>query len=62
MTNLKKKTIPPNPGRAYVVKKGQRIRVIGRTIVDFVAFNFEDLRERFDQGVESWMGQFFNKP
>ena len=36
-------------GRALIVKKGHRIRVAGRSVVDFVAFNFDDLTERFDQ-------------
>ena len=42
-------TVPKNSGRAFVVKKGQRIRVAGKSIVDFVAFNLHDLTERFDQ-------------
>ena len=46
---IKQETISPNTGRAYVVKKGQTVRVSGRTIVDFVAFNHQNLRERFDQ-------------
>ena len=41
--------IPYNTGRAYSVKKGQYIRVIGRTTVDFVAFSLDNLTERFDQ-------------
>lgn len=42
-------TIPKNSGRAFEVRKGQRVRVAGRSIVDFVAFNLPDLTERFDQ-------------
>jgi uncharacterized protein YcgI (DUF1989 family) len=42
-------TVPKNSGRAFEVKKGQRIRVAGKSIVDFVAFNLHDLTERFDQ-------------
>lgn len=38
-----------NSGRAFEVLRGQRIRIIGRTIVDLVAFNLHDLTERFDQ-------------
>lgn len=38
-----------NSGRAFEVRRGQRVRVIGRTIVDLVAFNLHDLTERFDQ-------------
>ncbi len=49
MAILESITVPKNSGRAFVVKKGQRIRIAGRSIVDFVAFNLHDLRERFDQ-------------
>jgi uncharacterized protein YcgI (DUF1989 family) len=42
-------TIPSNTGRTYVVKKGQHIRVSGKTIVDFVPFAYPNVRERFDQ-------------
>jgi uncharacterized protein YcgI (DUF1989 family) len=49
MRIIKQETIPNNTGRAYVVKKGQRIRVSGTTIVDFVPFNHDNLRDRFDQ-------------
>ena len=41
--------IPYNTGRAYTLKKGQYIRIIGRSTVDFVAFNLDNLSERFDQ-------------
>jgi len=41
--------VPKNSGWSSKIKKGQRIRVAGRTVVDFVAFNLNDLRERFDQ-------------
>jgi uncharacterized protein len=46
---LQSEIIPNNFGRAYVVKKGQRLRIAGKSIVDFVAFNLDDLAERFDQ-------------
>ena len=49
MAVLHSDIIPKNSGRAYVVKKGQRLRIAGKSIVDFVAFNFDDLTERFDQ-------------
>ena len=48
MNIVKQETISVNTGWAHVVKKGQCIRVSGQTIVDFVAFNHENLRERFD--------------
>ena len=49
MAVLESVVVPKNSGRALVVKKGQRLRVVGRTVVDFVAFNLHNLRERFDQ-------------
>jgi len=42
MAVLESVVVPKNSGRALVIKKGQRIRVAGRTIVDFVAFNLHD--------------------
>jgi uncharacterized protein YcgI (DUF1989 family) len=42
-------SIPRNTGWAHTLSKGQVIRIIGSTIVDFVAFNQDDLTERFDQ-------------
>lgn len=48
-TSIINVTVPKNTGHAFVVEKGQRIRVAGRSIVDFVAFNLHDLTERFDQ-------------
>jgi uncharacterized protein len=41
--------VPKNSGAAFEVTKGQRLRIAGRSIVDFVAFNLDDLTERFDQ-------------
>ena len=38
-----------NTGRSFTVKKGQYARVIGRKTVDFVAFNLNNLSERFSQ-------------
>lgn len=49
MAVLQSDIILKNSGRAYVVKKGQRLRIAGKSIVDFVAFNLDDLTERFDQ-------------
>jgi len=49
MATLENVVVPKNSGGAFVVKEGQRIRIAGRSIVDFVAFNLHDLRERFDQ-------------
>jgi uncharacterized protein len=42
-------TIESNRGGALVVAKGERIRIQGTTIVDFVAFNHNDLADRLDQ-------------
>ena len=44
--------VPARSGRAFLVKKGQHIRVIeveGGQIGDFVVFNANNLRERFNQ-------------
>lgn len=41
--------ISENTGEAFIVKKGEHIRIMGKTIVDFVAFRLDNLRERFDQ-------------
>ena len=42
--------IAKNTGKALTVKSGHNIRVIGESYADFVAFNLDNLRERFDQG------------
>jgi uncharacterized protein YcgI (DUF1989 family) len=49
MAVLESVVVPKNSGKSFVVKKGQRLRVAGRTVVDFVAFNLHNLRDRFDQ-------------
>ena len=49
MKVLQTVVVPKNSGKSFVVKKGQVLRVAGRTIVDFVAFNLHNVRERFDQ-------------
>ncbi|MBV9734362.1 MAG: urea carboxylase-associated family protein [Acidisphaera sp.] len=44
--------LPARTGEAWVVKRGQRIRIIdveGQAICDFVCFNADNLRERFSQ-------------
>jgi uncharacterized protein YcgI (DUF1989 family) len=46
---LLSQVVPKNSGAALVLKKGQRLRIAGKSIVDFVAFNLHDLTERFDQ-------------
>ena len=49
MKVLQSVVVPKNSGKSFVVKKGQVLRVAGRTVVDFVAFNLHNLSERFDQ-------------
>ena len=49
MSLLKSAVIGKNSGAAFQLNKGQRLRIAGKTIVDFVAFNLHDLSERFDQ-------------
>ena len=48
MAILKSEVVAKNSGAAFEVKKRQRLRIAGRSIVDFVAFNLHDLTERFD--------------
>jgi hypothetical protein len=49
MAVLTCQVVPKNSGAAFAVKQGQRLRIAGRSVVDFVAFNLHDLTERFDQ-------------
>jgi uncharacterized protein len=49
MAILRSEAVPKNSGAAVEVKQGQRLRIAGKSIVDFVAFNLHDLNERFDQ-------------
>lgn len=49
MILLQTQVVPKNSGAALELKKGQRLRIAGKSIVDFVAFNLHDLTERFDQ-------------
>ena len=49
MAILKNEVVAKNSGAAFELKRGQRIRIAGKSIVDFVAFNLHDLTERFDQ-------------
>ncbi len=49
MTLVEDVVVPKNSGRAFTLKKGQHIRIIGESTVDFVAFNMDNLKERFDQ-------------
>jgi uncharacterized protein YcgI (DUF1989 family) len=49
MPILENRVVAKNSGAAFEVKKGQRLRIAGKSIVDFVAFNLHDLSERFDQ-------------
>lgn len=49
MNKLSAETVPYNTGWSGELRKGQVIRIIGTTTVDFVAFDRQNLRERFDQ-------------
>src|SRR4026209_1182126 len=49
MAILQSRVVPKNSGAAFELNKGQRLRIAGKSIVDFVAFNLQDLTERFDQ-------------
>ncbi len=49
MVVLKEDVILSNTGKAFVVRRGQVIRVIGQSTADFVIFNLRNVSERFDQ-------------
>jgi uncharacterized protein YcgI (DUF1989 family) len=49
MAILQSHVVAKNSGAACELKKGQRLRIAGKSIVDFVIFNLNDLTERFDQ-------------
>ncbi|MFC2013941.1 DUF1989 domain-containing protein [Chloroflexota bacterium] len=53
MRLLENVVIPKNTGKAFILRKGQRIRVIAveeaLAVADFVVFNIDNLKERFDQ-------------
>ena len=46
---LWQRELPRNTGLAFDLNKGQCVRIRSQTIIDFVCFNRENLRERFDQ-------------
>ncbi len=49
MKIIEEVVMPNNTGKSFIVRKGQRIRVNAESIVDYVPFNLDNLRERFDQ-------------
>src|SRR5207237_8224785 len=49
MALLQSEVVPKNSGAAFEMRRGQRLRIAGKSIVDCVAFNLHDLNERFDQ-------------
>ena len=49
MRVLQESVIRKNTGKAFAVKKGQVMRITGQSTADFVVFNLNDVRERFDQ-------------
>jgi uncharacterized protein YcgI (DUF1989 family) len=46
---LWERQLPRNTGFAFDMKAGESMRITSQTIIDFVCFNRENLRERFDQ-------------
>ena len=50
MKLIEEADMPYNSGKGFVVKKEQRIRLLARSHIDFIPFNLDDMRERFDQG------------
>ena len=50
MATIESVVVDSNTGRSFIIKKEQCIRVNAASIVDFVVFNLDNFRERFDQG------------
>lgn len=60
MKVLEETVIPYNTGKAFTVKGGQRVRISSESIVDFVCFNLDNLKERFDQATtKGYNGKIF---
>jgi uncharacterized protein len=60
MHKLSEQTIPNNTGAACTLKKGQRLRLTGETIIDVVAFDLADLNYRLDQATtKTLQGRIF---
>lgn len=56
--------IPARTARAFIVKKGQKIRVIeieGKQVADFNAFNLHDFKESLDAIMSGWLNYNFKK-
>jgi uncharacterized protein YcgI (DUF1989 family) len=49
MQDIQSTVVSYNTGWSFEVRQGQHIRIEGESTCDFVAFNLNDLRERFDQ-------------
>ena len=62
MSLLREELVPAREGRAWVVKRGERIRFVdveGGQIGDLVVFNADNIRERFNQSrTRSNQGKF----
>ena len=52
--------IPNNTGKALVVMKGQSICISATSIVDYISFNLDDFKERFNQATtKGYNGKVF---
>ena len=52
MAILTSALVPKNSGAAFEVKKGQRLRIAGKSIVDFVAFNLARFNRTLRSGAD----------
>jgi len=61
MMKLREEVVMPySTGKSFIVKQGQRIRINAETIVDFIPFNLDNMREMFDQArSKAHNGQIF---
>lgn len=60
MPELMQLTIPYNTGKAFVVGQGGSVRIFAHSIVDYIGFNADDLKERFSQATtKEYCGKIF---
>jgi len=62
MKLLEEANMPYNTGKGFIVRKGQRIRLLAETHIDFIPFNLDNMEEMFDQGrTKAHNGKIFIK-
>lgn len=63
MKLLEEAHMPYNTGKGFIVKKGQRIRLLAESHIDFIPFNLDNMEEMFDQArTKAHTGKIFIGP